>query len=101
VTIIGELGPTPAVTSNRRTLRRNTTFFIVTAVNTSHRVVLSTPSVSICAEALAGGKMAEEHNRLVSKLRMAGARLPLPHTVHGVLLNYTQGQLHINNGSRH
>jgi hypothetical protein len=47
VTRIGELGTTPAVTSNRRTLRRNTKmlhgvtsqktpFFIVTAVNTSN-----------------------------------------------------------------
>jgi hypothetical protein len=36
VTRIGELGTTLAVTSNRRTLRRNSSFFIVTAVKTSN-----------------------------------------------------------------
>jgi hypothetical protein len=36
VTKIGELGTTQAATSNRRTLRRNTWYFIVTAVETSN-----------------------------------------------------------------
>jgi DNA-binding TFAR19-related protein (PDSD5 family) len=35
VTRIGELGTTLAVTSNRRTLRRKTPFFIITAVKIS------------------------------------------------------------------
>jgi hypothetical protein len=54
----------------------------------------SSPLFNGCGGSFPGDKEGEVHTRSVLKLRMDGARPRLLHTVHGVVLNYEQGQLY-------
>jgi hypothetical protein len=77
VTRIGELGTRLAVTSNRRTLRRNAHL---------HCNVMA----SIWTPAIVTGikrQVKKTHHRTVSRLRICGYIPPLHHTLYSVALN--------------